>query len=120
MKRVLVALGMISAVLASSVRNPPLAEARYTECKVGGVAEWTTAPRENISVWCPGGTSNMRAIEYIVVPAGASYAARFLSIALAAFLSGKTFYADIPEAAEPGQPCAADNCRIASQFGVKD
>lgn len=122
MKSLLGVLCLTGTALAASFAAPTEARANYFECtKVGAIVEaiggGNGAAGPNIAVWCPSfrpGTG-VAGVQWIMIPAGASYAQRFLSTAQAAFLSGRVFYGFLQTSA----PCVNNDCRVATQFGVR-
>lgn len=98
---------------------PSTAKAMEITCEIQDIAEIVGA-NARIHVFCrnilPSPISSVR---YIAVAANAPHAARFLSQAQAAMLSGKNFFVDLPTSSGTNVPgCAAGDCRSPNWFGI--
>ena len=112
--------GILCALFVGSLAvtlAPTTASANETTCEIQDITEVLgTNPR--IAVFCRNAQS-VSGVRYIAIPSSASYAARFLSQAQAAMLSGKNFFADIPVSSATNVPgCLASDCRTPTWFGI--
>lgn len=116
MNRLVTLLCMTLMIFAPSLFRPSTARAVETTCDILQVAEWVGL---NVAVYCRN-EQTVSGVYFIAVPAHMPHASRFLSLAQMAMLSGKTFYADIPETGSGEFGCRPQDCRIANMFGVRN
>lgn len=112
---------LISATLAlmGLLAMPSMASAAWFACQ----PDLVTESSNRISVHCTNSISlNGNTVTFVAISStDTAKAARFLSVATSAFLSGKKLSVNIPSSSSTNvSGCAASDCRTPTDFGLSN
>lgn len=118
MKRMIQTIALTGLAAFASSFDAQTARADWFNCQPRLVSEFIGS---RIHVRCHNTiTLSGNVVSYIAVSHSSAHANRFLSMAQAALLSGKTFIADIPASSATNvSGCPASNCRTPTVFAVE-